>query len=493
MYRLVLYYLIALLLGAVILSIFGILPYPAVDILLITSLLVGVCVGTNFVLAKIMGIITNGESAYITALILALIITPAHTTLNLLFVVEAGLLAMGSKYLLTYRNNHIFNPVAIAVVITYLIANQSPSWWVGTVSLLPIVIIGGLLVVRKVHRADMVLTFIGVTLLTTIIAGTLKSSNVSFLVQQTLKESPLFFFAFVMFTEPFTMPVHRTQQLVYSALVGFLFSPQVHLGGLYFTPELALCIGNALAFIGNPKLKLILTLKEKNQIADGTFDFIFTPSQPVSYQPGQYMEWTLPVPSSDERGNRRYFTLASSPTEDTVRMGIKFYPSPSRFKQVMMDMKPGDTILASQLSGQFLLPKDTTQKCVYIAGGIGITPFRSHIKYLIDNGQKRDIVLMYANNRVEDIAYQDIFTDAQAKLGIKTVYALGDVPAIPPTWTGEKGYINQEIITRTVPDFKERTFYISGPHVMVTTFEKLLKQMGVQGWNIHTDYFPGFV
>jgi len=83
-------------------------------------------------------------------------------------------------------------------------------------------------------------------------------------------------------------------------------------------------------------------------------------------------------------------------------------------------MKVGDTIVASQLSGEFILPADESKKLVFLAGGIGITPFRSQIKYLIDTKQKRDIILFYSNRTPADIAYKEIFDQAQINFGLKT-------------------------------------------------------------------------
>ena len=120
-------------------------------------------------------------------------------------------------------------------------------------------------------------------------------------------------------------------------MVGILASPQVHFGSIYLTPEQAILIGNVFSFLVSPKGRLVLKLKEKIKIAPDIYDFIFTPSQKLSFAPGQYMEWTLGHDNPDSRGNRRYFTLASAPTESTLRLGVKFYPQSSSYKQSMLD------------------------------------------------------------------------------------------------------------------------------------------------------------
>jgi ferredoxin-NADP reductase len=193
---------------------------------------------------------------------------------------------------------------------------------------------------------------------------------------------------------------------------------------------------------------------------------------------------------TDQRGNRRCFTISSSPTEEDVRIGIKFYPNPSSFKKTLANMKAGNIIMASQLSGDFVMPKDKNKKLVFIAGGIGITPFRSMAKYLIDKNERRDIVLLYSNKKENEIAYRDIF-DKAGEFGMKSVYTITD-SGVREGWEGKIGFIDENMIKTEVPDFKDRIFYISGPHIMVTTFENVLKNMGVKRGQIKTDYFPGF-
>src|SRR6266567_7650771 len=142
MYRLVLYVLIGLLVLAEILSFVHLLPFSPLSLLISTVFLVVICWAANTILASIFAIPTNVESAYITALILALIIDPAKSPNDLLFLGWAAILATSSKYILSLHNKHIFNPAAIAVVITSFRSEEHTSWWVGTASMLPVVLLG---------------------------------------------------------------------------------------------------------------------------------------------------------------------------------------------------------------------------------------------------------------------------------------------------------------------------------------------------------------
>lgn len=311
-------------------------------------------------------------------------------------------------------------------------------------------------------------------------------------LQQLLLESPIFFFAMIMLTEPLTAPPTRNSKRIYALITGILYVPQIHVGPVYSTPELALVLGNIYSYIVSPKQKVVLRLKRKKKIAADIVDFVFKPSQRLQFEPGQYVELTLAHTKADSRGNRRYFTLASSPTEGDLHLGVRFYDNSSSFKRALYNLNGNTPIMAGSVAGDFTLPRDTRQKLVFIAGGIGITPFRSMLRYLLDRQQRRDIVIFYANRTADEIAYADILREAQVKLGIRVYCTLTDAHALPRNWPGLVGRIDQRMIEQTVPDYQERTFYLSGPLEMVQAYERLLSEMHVRHEQIKTDFFSGF-
>lgn len=482
MYRLTLYYLIFLLVIAFILSFLHLLPFAPLALIISTAILLGICYASNKLFEKIFKIQTNTESLYITALILALIITPDISLRKILILCLAALLSMVSKYIINIKGKHIFNPAAIAVFITGITVQGYASWWVGTASMLPFVLLG-ILIVRKIRRIYLLLYFLISILVVNFIFG-LSQSNVSLLLvfKRIFYETPILFFAFVMLTEPLTTPPTKFFQSIYGIIVGALLLPQAHIGNIYSTPELALLVGNVFSYLVSPKQKLTLFLKEKIKLTDSVYDFIFSSSEKLNFHAGQYLEWTLGHKGVDSRGNRRYLTVASSPTENEIRIGVKFPNHSSSFKQEMLRMKKGSKIIASQLSGEFTLPKEKNKKLAFIAGGIGITPFRSIIKYLIDTNEKRDIILIYSEKEEKDLVYKDIFDESKKKLGIQIHYVK----------TSVVGRVNENMIKEAIPDYKTRNFYLSGPHEMVTSFEKILSDMKLPKNRIKVDYFPGF-
>lgn len=492
MYKVVLFGLLLLVGIAFLLSFTGILFYNPLQLSASLLIIFVSCLVSNFIFAKILKAPTNVESYMITALILFFIYLPVSDQGDVFSLVGAGVIAMAAKYIFAIHNKHIFNPAAISAFIMGLIGNGNAVWWVGSDILLPFVLIVGLLIVRKIRRFRLFFAF----LIASLVTIALFQARNGIPVQQSLIESftswPIIFFATVMLTEPLTTPPTKKLQMIYGAIVGVLFGSQFEFGPIYSTPEFALVAGNIYSYIVSPKAKMFLSFKDKRKVAENTFEYIFRSNQKLNFKPGQYLEWTLPHKKADIRGNRRYFTIASSPTEKHLRLGIRIEEKSSSFKHKLKEFSPADTIVASQLTGDFTMPDDLSKKLVFIAGGIGVTPFRSMMKFLIDNKEQRSVVLFYANKWKDEIAYKEIFDQGERELGLKTVYVLTDKEHVPAGWSGKVGRIDEKMITSEVPDYKERIFYISGPNAMVDAYKRLLAKLGIPNTNIVTDYFPGF-
>jgi ferredoxin-NADP reductase len=474
-YRLVLYTLFVLLTWSIAGSLAHKISFAWYDILLTAAVLLTVCLGSNYLFSKYLNIPKNNESDYVSALILTLILTPTHSFKELLFVAIAGVLAMASKYILAVKKWHVFNPAAFGAVVSGLAFNHYAIWWIGTNFMAPFVILGGLLILRKVKRYTMVAVFIAVALAAILAEAYLNQSSphIAHLINLTFLSTPLLFFAFIMLTEPLTHPRHATNYFPYAILVGFLYG-YTKLG---ISPEQALLIGNVFAYIIEPNRRIELKFVRKITEVAGIDSFVFSSKQGLKYRAGQYMEWTVHDNKPDLRGNRRYLTISSSPTEPDLMFTLRIPEKMSKFKQDIESLKKGDTVLASQLAGEFVLPKSEKQKLAFLAGGVGITPFRSMVKYATDFGQKRDINLLYSANTQEEFAFKDIFNEAKS-YGINTVY------------TTER--INAENIAELVPDYKERIFYVSGPYGFVQAMENNLLRLGLPLKQIKIDYFPGY-
>lgn len=489
MYRLMVLYIGTLLGVAIIFSATGIIPYyNAIDIAIMTGYFFIACQIFNKLFAKIFRVKDNNESAIITALILALIFGPLpiisteNFTWKILIVTTLiAFIAMASKYLIVWNKRHIFNPAAFGVLVSAIVFHEAASWWIGNELLLVFVLIGGLLMIYKIERFHLVLSFLLSYLMLFLGTNFLKGNPEIFSqIKSLFLLSPLVFFSFVMLIEPLTGPQRRKWRIVYGVIIGIaLFLYQEFLNQSY-TLELALLTCNIFACLTNSNQTIGLRLKKKEILAKNTIGFWFESEKKINFLPGQYLECTLPHKNPDNRGMRRYFSFASSPQENAILIATKFSEKSSSFKKALHELKQGDELSLNLIGGDFVLPRNTATPLVFIAGGIGITPFRSMLHDMMDTKIKRPVTLFYANRTEEDIAWRKFFEGTE--WGLKFISVI----------TERDGHINAEMIQKKVPNYKESLFYLSGPMPMVKTFEKLLSEMGVPRGNIKRDYFPGY-
>ncbi len=485
MYFLVLNGLGILSIIAILLGFIGLLPYSGIQFSILLAVIYGSCLAFHYTLAKLFKATTNKESYRITALILFFLLSPIFNWTDLVVTIVACFIGMASRYAFAIEKKHIFNPAAIAIFLLGLFGYGNAIWWVGSTVLLPFVLTLGLAVVRKIRKFRLFLPFLGASLITISVYGVDPV--------QALTSWPLIFLGTIMLTEPLTTPPTKYKAMIYGALVGILTGAQFSVGPLHASPEFALVVGNIFSYIVSPKKKLFSELKERIQLAPTIFEFVFAKDKDFSFTPGQYLEWTIAHNHPDSRGNRRYFTIASSPTEKDLRLGVKIVEgSFSSAKKTLLGMELGTKIVASQLAGDFILPKDDKQKLAFIAGGIGVTPYRSIIKYLLDKKEKRDIIFFYTCGSESEFVYRDIFAQAVSELGIKVIYVITEEDKAPENWSGERGRISKEILEKHISDLKERKFYLSGPNAMVESYDQLIRSMGVGRGKIVKDYFPGF-
>jgi ferredoxin-NADP reductase len=469
MYRLTLYGLLWIVSVSVILNAVGVLTSGVLWPLLgLGALSVG-CGVSNQILSRLYRVPISQESSIITTLILFLILKPAHTWFDLVAYVVVGLIAMVSKFALTYRRSVIVNPAAFAVLVGSLATLSIGGWWVASKYLAPAVLVAGLLIVRKTRQFSLLLSFIVPAFVL------LVWKDVS--PYEALVSYPLIFLGTIMLTEPATMPAGHTRKLLYGVLVGVLVGWRPEILGHVVGPAEALLLGNLLSVVMSRKSATRLIFRESNDLTPTTSELVFEPEQPVRFRAGQYAELTLgTVPLFASRGNRRTFTLASSPSDQHVRIGVKFYEPSSAYKQSLRDLKPGDHVALSHLGGDFIIDRARPSLC--LAGGIGITPFISTVREAVEKGDKLDMTIIYFVSDRREIAYRDILTQAHAA-GAKVVVI--DDPAVRLT----DDYLDKLGIKR--PDTNA---YVSGPPAMVRSYKRLLRCAGMR--SVRTDYFSGY-
>lgn len=482
MYRLVLFVLLAMAGYSLLLSGFGKTSFTPLEGLTSIFTLFAVCGLSNNLLARVFKAPLNMESSWITSLILYLIVDPKTSSTEILFLVFAGLLAMASKYVFCWKQKHFFNPVAISLFILGLVGFGGGTWWIASREMLPVALLG-LLIVKKVRKNELFFSFMLFSLGTILFSGFGSFANLLRLFVETLTSWPLIFFAGIMLTEPLTSPNRKRNQVVFGALVGILFGSRFEFGPVYSTPEFALIVGNIFAFFTTSHSKQWLKLRKIEKLSPTIFEFVFEPSKKFDYFPGQYAELTLPHLMPDNRGNRRYFTIASCHTENDIRFGLRIEKNrSSSFKVALQNLSQNSMVQLTQVGGDFILPTKKDTKLIFIAGGVGITPFVSMVRHLLKIKEKREITLFYLVKSLDDFVYREVFEKAEKELFLKLVLIVSD--------TGAR--FTSEIFKKEVPDYKDRVVYVSGSNSMVIGCKETLKVTGVNAKQIKTDYFSGY-
>ncbi len=233
-----------------------------------------------------------------------------------------------------------------------------------------------------------------------------------------------------------------------------------------------------------------IRLRENRPENPEVISFIFDlGGQPFSYIPGQYLYYTLDdLAFPDNRGKQRHFTISSSPTEKGMVMFTTRMRG-SGFKETLRHAAPGYELSCGTPMGQFALPPGQGQH-VFIAGGIGITPFRSMLCYSADQGNPLQATLFYFNHSESDIIFGEELENMPGRLpGFKLVHVISRPQA---GWKGEQGKLDEALLRKYVKDLTGTVFWLSGPPSMVTSYAEILNQTGISQKAIHMDRFVGY-
>ena len=215
-----------------------------------------------------------------------------------------------------------------------------------------------------------------------------------------------------------------------------------------------------------------------------SFRFPVSPEK-APFEPGQFMFLTIKVKGAEAL---HHFTISSCPT-DTEYLEFTKRITDHDYSQALDAMKPGSWARIQGPSGTFTLPKDK-QPLAFLTGGIGITPARSILRFVCSKKMDRDIVLLYGNNRYEDIAFREELDEICAAVpSLRIEHVLAEPP---PDWKGKTGLIDKNLVMEAVPDYQRRSFYISGPPRMVMSLQEQLAAIKIPQDRIVRDSFTGY-
>lgn len=473
MYRLVLYGLLALVGMALLLMLTGNIGFSPLNFIVSTVVITATAYGSNHLFAWLFGVKPHTESALITGLILALLFIPPVNLIGFVKLALVAAIAMASKYVIAVRNRHIFNPAAIAIVIASVSGLAYAGWWVATPAMIPITILAGGLILYRTQKQYVALVFVVVAAAMLFVQGTDPLT--------ALTSWPLLFLGAFMLSEPLTLPPRHQQQFIVAGVVGVLATLPLHYGRITMTPALALVIGNFIGWWYGQRRAVKLRYVGKEQLGASTYQFLFDADK-LSFEPGQYMELSLPHASADSRGTRRIFSIASRPGEEQVSIGTKMPSKPSTYKRALMNLKTGTTLYATRIAGDFVLPKDKNTPIICIAGGIGITPFVSFAA-----AADRKVTVIYSVNNISELSFVDVLKQHDIDV---TVVSSDDKPLPDKEWKLVHGHLDENTLRKLIDVAQQPSVYASGPPAMVVNVRNSLKKLGVK--KIKVDEFSGY-
>ncbi len=235
-----------------------------------------------------------------------------------------------------------------------------------------------------------------------------------------------------------------------------------------------------------------VTLIERRLVAEGTMAFYFDKPPQFVFTPGQFVDLTLPQPSeTDAEGNTRALSIASAPQESALMVATRLRDT--AFKRELQRMPLGSIVRVEGPFGKFMLHPDQTRPAVFLAGGIGITPFRSMVVQAALQRSPHPMVLFYSNRRPEDAPFLDELQALQDNnphyrfVGTMTEPAKSSRP-----WQGETGYINAALLSKHLVNIDKPIYYVVGPPGMVGALRTMLRASGIDDSAIRTEKFAGY-
>ena len=223
-----------------------------------------------------------------------------------------------------------------------------------------------------------------------------------------------------------------------------------------------------------------ITLTNIKQLEGDVQTFTFDSKEITSWKPGQFLHVILKHSHPDDRGVERWFTISSTPSEGEIAITTRIVTDrPSSFKQALAALKQGEEIEVDEPEGDFTL-ENLNRNYIFVAGGIGVTPFRSIIKEVASKGNVPNIIILYANRDDQVIFKQELEDISKTNPKLKIEYI----------FSPEK--IDKERLQKTIELMDNPIVYVSGPEPMVEAFEKDLQEIGLSKENIKTDFFPGY-
>jgi glycine betaine catabolism B len=221
---------------------------------------------------------------------------------------------------------------------------------------------------------------------------------------------------------------------------------------------------------------------------------------PLDYISGQFAFFDIGGVYNDPKGPIRHFTISSSPTENFIMLSTRIRDSP--YKKRLSTLEIGTTVKVRGPEGQFILHEDYSKSAIFLSGGIGVTPFRSMIKYATDKQLPLKIIMFDSNRNINNILFKQEFDEwANINKNLKIIYTISEEnqdehhSSGTNEWKGEYGRIDKAMILKYVDDktLKNSIIYICGPPSMLKSMQSLIQQeLEIPKERIMIEEFTGY-
>lgn len=233
-------------------------------------------------------------------------------------------------------------------------------------------------------------------------------------------------------------------------------------------------------------------LTRRETVAEGTMAFHFSRPAGFRQQAGQSLLMTLiDPPETDSKGDARTFTIASAPHEPELMIATRMRDS--AFKRILKAAPIGTTVRIDGPSGEMVLHDDATRPAVFLAGGIGITPFLAMARHAANQRLPHPLYLFYSNRRPEDAAFLVELQDMeQRNPRHRLIATMAEPENSGRGWSGETGFIRREMLERYLPDMSTPMYYFAGPPPMTMAMRKMLEDIGISEAAMRYEEFYGY-
>jgi ferredoxin-NADP reductase len=230
----------------------------------------------------------------------------------------------------------------------------------------------------------------------------------------------------------------------------------------------------------------------RDEVAEGTMAFYFEKPSGFDFKPGQSADLTLfNPPETDSEGNTRTLSIASAPFEDKLTFATRMRDT--AFKRSLKQLPLGTGVKINSALGSFTLHKNSAKPAVFLAGGIGITPFFSIVRQADHERTPHKLYLFCSNHSPEDAPFSEALQElVMTNSNLRLVGTVTKMSGSKNKWDGEKGRIDKEMLLRYLSNLQGPIYYIAGPPAMVTGIRKMLVASSVDEDDIRTEEFPGY-